>query len=124
MKHLPAQAGVQYDGEGGFREFRGFGGVALAQEVKGLGEEERVTSPNFNNSPSASTGLNNSLSCLDLKSKLKDVVNKYKNGKVIAVPRPNLDSRVTLTAWGRIDKLSSWDGGRAAKFIEAFTGGK
>ena len=87
-----------------------------------MGEEERVTSPNVNNSPGVSTGQNNSLSCLDLKSKIKTLTGKYR--KVIALPRPNLDSRLALAAWGRMDKMGEWDGGRVTKFIEAFTGEK
>ena len=36
------------------------------------------------------------------------------------MPRVGLDSRVGLTAWGRMEKLSSLDQNKIKAFIEAF----
>jgi len=57
-------------------------------------------------------------SCKDLVSKLSGFTKVAK--MVIVAPRLNLDSLVTLTAWGRIDKLDSADEARMVTFIKTF----
>lgn len=59
-------------------------------------------------------------SCHKLKDQLKDLVKEYKQWKIIAVPRSNLEVRIALTAWGRIDKFNGLDKSRIERFIKAF----
>jgi len=40
--------------------------------------------------------------------------------RVIIAPKLNMDSAISLTAWGRIDKMDSVDKGRIEEFIKAF----
>lgn len=56
--------------------------------------------------------------CKQLVSQLTDLTN-YKE-RVIVVPRPSLDKRVALTAWGRILKMDKLDVDLAKSFISAF----
>jgi len=70
--------------------------------------------------------------CHELKDYLKDLVKRYGEWKIIAVPRVKNDSRIALTAWGRIDKfnpspstgsgsgLGSQDKERIERFVEAW----
>lgn len=60
----------------------------------------------------------NSQACSDLKSKLKAIYDKKGPYKLIIVPRPNLDSTIALTAWGRFDKFDSFDEQRINNFID------
>ena len=58
-------------------------------------------------------------SCDNLKKDLKDIYQKNTH-KLIVIPRVGMDSPIILTAWGRIEKLSSVDGGKIKEFIDAF----
>lgn len=40
--------------------------------------------------------------------------------RVIVVPRPSLDTKIALTAWGRVDKMDDFDEVRIKEFIKAF----
>lgn len=58
--------------------------------------------------------------CQELVSKL-EIIGKSKGWKkIIVVPRPNLDDRIALTAWTRIDKFKDFDESRINKFIKAY----
>ncbi|MBI4639249.1 MAG: DUF3105 domain-containing protein [Candidatus Tectomicrobia bacterium] len=57
--------------------------------------------------------------CAELIENLKQVVSLYKS-KVILAPRPNLDTKIALTAWQRIEKFNEFDGERIIRFIEAY----
>ncbi len=58
--------------------------------------------------------------CQELVSKL-EVIGKSKGWKkIIVVPRPNLDGRIALTAWTRIDKFKDFDESRINEFIKAY----
>ena len=59
-------------------------------------------------------------SCTDLVKQLSDVANEQKLWKLILVPRPELDTRIALTAWTRIDKFNTFDKDRMVNFISAF----
>lgn len=61
-----------------------------------------------------------SAECKDLVAKLSAIYEKKGKKKIIVIPRPNLDAKIALTAWGRIDKLESFDEERIVKFIDAF----
>lgn len=66
--------------------------------------------------------------CTELKKQLKEFAESQRLWKLIVVPRPELDTRLALTAWGRVEKfdpstssgLNQSDKDRMAKFIDAF----
>jgi hypothetical protein len=67
--------------------------------------------------------------CRNLVSQLTQIYNDLGKNKLIIVPRPQLDARLALTAWGRIDKwnpdvsgLSQDDISRVRNFIEVLRG--
>lgn len=53
--------------------------------------------------------------------KLEKLVNKYRY-HVLLTPYPEMENTITLTAWGRIDKLNQFDDERIDKFIQTFKG--
>jgi hypothetical protein len=59
--------------------------------------------------------------CEALVAKLKAIVSRYPD-QVILAPYPNLETRVALTAWGRIDTFDEVDEPRIVRFIEAYRG--
>lgn len=59
-------------------------------------------------------------SCDSLKNDLKDVYQNLGPHKLIVMPHPGMDSRIVLTAWGRIEKLNSVDRDKIKAFIDAF----
>jgi hypothetical protein len=59
--------------------------------------------------------------CQDLVDQLAGVVDRY-GEHVILAPYPDMDSRIALTAWGRIDKLDRFDESRIVRFIDAYAG--
>lgn len=59
--------------------------------------------------------------CQDLVKQLEGIVASYRDRLVLA-PRKDMDARIALTAWGRIDKLQEFDEGRIRKFINAYRG--
>lgn len=61
-----------------------------------------------------------SKSCKDLKKQLSDFANEEKLWKLIVIPRPNMDTKIALTAWARLDKMDIFDKVRAQRFIDAF----
>lgn len=56
--------------------------------------------------------------CKELVAKLTELANKKKLFKLLVVPRPQLDTKIALTAWNRIDKFNDFDGPRIEKFID------
>lgn len=85
-------------------------------------EEELVSTPSAGASPSGQLKGDewNSQKCNDLKKNLSDLANEKKLSKLIVIPRPSLDTAIALTAWTRIDKLSSFDKERIVRFIDTF----
>lgn len=59
--------------------------------------------------------------CDELVSQLAEIVRRY-HEHVILAPYPDMDSRIALTAWGRIDTFDEFDEGRIVTFIEAYAG--
>ncbi|MBI3287439.1 MAG: DUF3105 domain-containing protein [Chloroflexi bacterium] len=57
--------------------------------------------------------------CDELVRKLEDLFVRFGGFKLIVVPRPTLESRIALTAWGWIDKFDEYDEGRIVAFINA-----
>jgi len=82
----------------------------------------------------------NCQSCDELIAKLEALVTGYyekavqeklrsidpgrppKYERLILAPYPSMDTTIALTAWGRIDKLNSYDEARIVRFIEAYIG--
>jgi hypothetical protein len=55
--------------------------------------------------------------CNDLVDLLRSIVRGY-DRKVILAPYTNMDSRIALTAWGKIDLLDSFEDERVQDFIK------
>jgi hypothetical protein len=58
--------------------------------------------------------------CDSVKAKLQTVVDRFQSWKVVAVARQNADAPIALTAWGRIDKLNTYDENRITAFINSW----
>ncbi len=56
--------------------------------------------------------------CKQLTDKLAIFLKEYQ--RVVVVPRINLDKQIALTAWGKIDKLDSFDENRIRAFIDTY----
>lgn len=66
--------------------------------------------------PSASSAA--SEDCHKLVDQLISVYEKKGKRKLIIILRPNLDSKIALTAWNYIDKFNDFDISRIEKFID------
>lgn len=60
--------------------------------------------------------------CETVKASLRNLLNRYNNQQLIAVPRTNRDAAIALTAWQRLDLLDEYDEARISTFIEAWRG--
>ena len=65
--------------------------------------------------------------CQSLKTQIRGVMNRAKPvvvasdiKKLIAAPRPQMDARIALTSWGRIDKLDEFNETEIMEFINDF----
>lgn len=58
--------------------------------------------------------------CQDLVSQLETIYREIGLKRIILVARPNLDARIALTAWARIDKFDEVDKGRIERFAKAY----
>jgi hypothetical protein len=59
--------------------------------------------------------------CDDLIAQLAAIVSRYPD-KVILAPYPKMDTRIAVTAWGRIDTFDDPSEQRIVRFIEAYRG--
>jgi Protein of unknown function (DUF3105) len=59
--------------------------------------------------------------CDAVIAQLEATVSLYSD-KVILAPYPKMDTRIALTAWGRIDTFDDVDEQRIVRFIEAYRG--
>ncbi len=59
--------------------------------------------------------------CPDLVAQLRAVVERYREG-VILEPYPEMEARIALTAWQRIDQFDQFDEERIVRFIRAYRG--
>lgn len=57
--------------------------------------------------------------CDELISQLEDLFVRFGGFKLIVVPRPTLDTRIALSAWGWLDKFDEYDEERIVAFIDA-----
>ena len=68
--------------------------------------------------------------CPDLLKKLEGVFLKYKKRAeadkkyihILLAPYPDMDTRIALTAWTRLDTFNDFEEGRIDRFIEAYIG--
>lgn len=59
--------------------------------------------------------------CDELVRQLESVVRRYSEHVVLA-PYPDMDTRIAVTAWERIDKFDAFDEQRIVAFIDAYAG--
>ncbi|MBI4036626.1 DUF3105 domain-containing protein [Candidatus Daviesbacteria bacterium] len=57
--------------------------------------------------------------CRQIKDQLKGVYEKKGKDKLIIVPRPQMDTKITLSAWNYMDKLDLFDEQRIENFIDS-----
>lgn len=65
-------------------------------------------------------GVWESEECKRLVENMTEILEERKKRKLILVPRLQLDTRIALTAWTRIDKFNEFDRRRIIEFIDAF----
>jgi hypothetical protein len=58
--------------------------------------------------------------CPELVEKLKNIVQRMKS--LSFSPYPDMEQRIALNAWTRIDKFNEFDEYRVVRFIEAYKG--
>lgn len=58
--------------------------------------------------------------CQGAKERLQELIRRYRNWKITAVPRQNADAAIALTAWGWLDKLDNFDEARITAFVDAW----
>lgn len=59
--------------------------------------------------------------CPDLVERLRALVRRYPE-QVILAPYPDMEARIALTAWSRIDTFEEFDEKRILRFIRAYRG--
>ena len=59
--------------------------------------------------------------CQTFRTQIGNVVSSA-GPKVVAVPRPDMDTLIAVTSWGRIDKLTRFDEAEIGDFINSFRG--
>jgi len=64
------------------------------------------------------SAVNDTQECKTLVSQLEDLARRKTLKKLLMVPRPQLDTKIAVTAWGRIDKFDLFDGPRIESFID------
>ncbi|OGE43235.1 hypothetical protein A3B45_00740 [Candidatus Daviesbacteria bacterium RIFCSPLOWO2_01_FULL_39_12] len=97
-------------------DYKGIG-YSIQSTVYAHGLEEEEASPS---SDGATDSAELSEDCHELVDQLISVYQKKGRIRLIVVPRPNLDSKIALTAWGRIDKFNpSTSSGLSASEIES-----
>jgi hypothetical protein len=58
--------------------------------------------------------------CEGTKAQIRQLMQRYNNWKLVAVPRNNTDAAIALTAWGWLEKLDSYDEANMTAFINAW----
>lgn len=64
-------------------------------------------------------GLLDETACANLKSQIKSVMDEFNNVKVIAYPWDSLDVPVTITSWGRLQKMETFNAAQARAFYKS-----
>jgi len=94
--------------------------LTLIPEVFAHGLDESVFEATESATASALPNTFNSEDCHKLVDQLTSVFEKKGKLRLIVVPRPNLDSKIALTAWNYLDKLDDFDEQRIINFIDAY----
>jgi hypothetical protein len=55
--------------------------------------------------------------CESTKTQIRQLLQRYNNWKIIAVPRKNADAAIALTSWGWLEKLNGYDAAKMTAFI-------
>jgi hypothetical protein len=58
--------------------------------------------------------------CESTKAQIRQLMQRYNNWKLVAVPRNNADAALALTAWGWLEKLDGYDEAKMTAFINAW----
>jgi hypothetical protein len=58
--------------------------------------------------------------CESAKVQIRQLMQRYNNWKLVAVPRVNADAAIALTAWGWLEKLDGYDEAKMTAFINAW----
>ena len=58
--------------------------------------------------------------CAGTQTQIRQLVERYRNWKVTAVPRQNADTAIALIAWGWLDRLDAFDEARTTAFVNAW----
>lgn len=85
----------------------------------GIGEEESTTSASEATRSAGLPTIFKSEECHKLVDELIKLYEKKGKKKLIIIPRPNMDAKIALTAWLRLDKLDEFDQRRIERFIDA-----
>lgn len=85
----------------------------------GIKEDEATSSSSVATSSASLSDSFRSDDCHKLVDQLISIYEKKGKLRLIVIPRPNLDSRIALTAWTYIDKSDHFDQTRIEKFIDA-----
>ena len=59
--------------------------------------------------------------CNDLVTQLTNLVERYDHDVILA-PYPDMEFRIALTAWNRLESLEEFDEARIIKFIKEYRG--
>lgn len=70
-------------------------------------------------SPEATESAELSQECKDRRDQLAKIYEKKSKGKLIVVPRQDLETNFALTAWTYVDKFDEFDSSRIERFIDA-----
>jgi hypothetical protein len=57
--------------------------------------------------------------CAGTPTQMRQLLQRYSNWKLVAVPRKNADAAIALTAWGWLEKLNGYDDAAMSAFISA-----
>ena len=89
--------------------------------VKVYAHEEGSPSASLDGAPLATgSAINNTQACQILIRQLTEFANGKRLWKLIVVPRPQLDTTLAVTAWGRIDTFDTFDRTRLERFIDYY----
>lgn len=91
----------------------------MSIEVFAHGIEEEATSGAEASGSASLSEAFRSDDCHKLVDQLISIYEEKGKHKLIVVPRPNLDSRVALTAWTYLDKFNDFDASRVERFIDS-----
>ena len=58
--------------------------------------------------------------CEGTKEQIRQLMQRYNDWKLVAVPRKNADAAIALTAWGWLEKLNGYDEASFSAFINAW----